>query len=67
MYVLHRLGCGVMQGYLFSRPIPADDVETWLAQTVLPRKAPWIGQAGHAGHGEGGERPAEVRNGGRGG
>jgi predicted signal transduction protein with EAL and GGDEF domain/CheY-like chemotaxis protein len=45
MEVLHRLGCGVMQGFLFSRAIPADDVESWLAQTVLPRKAPWIKQA----------------------
>jgi predicted signal transduction protein with EAL and GGDEF domain/DNA-binding response OmpR family regulator len=46
MEVLHRLGCGVMQGFLFSRPIPPEDLERWLEQTVLPRKAPWIGQAG---------------------
>ena len=45
MEVLHRLGCGVMQGFLFSRPIPPDDLETWLRTTVLPRRAPWIGQA----------------------
>ncbi len=45
MEVLHRLGCGVMQGFLFSRPIPPDDLETWLKTTVLPRRAPWIGQA----------------------
>ncbi len=45
MEVLHRLGCGVMQGYMFSKPIAADDLESWLEQTVLPRKAPWIGQA----------------------
>ena len=45
MEVLHRLGCSVMQGYLFSRPIPADDLQLWLEQTVLPRKAPWIGEA----------------------
>ena len=45
MEVLHRLGCGVMQGFLFSRPIPADELERWREQTVLPRKAPWIGQA----------------------
>jgi predicted signal transduction protein with EAL and GGDEF domain/DNA-binding response OmpR family regulator len=43
MEVLHRLGCGVMQGFLFSRPLPPEDLETWLQQTVLPRKAPWIG------------------------
>jgi len=45
MEVLHRLGCGVMQGFLFSKALPPDDVETWLQQTVLPRKAPWIGAA----------------------
>jgi predicted signal transduction protein with EAL and GGDEF domain/CheY-like chemotaxis protein len=46
MEVLHRLGCGVMQGFLFSRPIPPDDLEAWLRNTILPRRAPWIGQAG---------------------
>jgi len=48
MEVLHRLGCGIMQGYLFSRPQPPEDVEQWLQQTVLPRKAPWIGKVGEA-------------------
>jgi predicted signal transduction protein with EAL and GGDEF domain/FixJ family two-component response regulator len=43
MDVLHRLGCGLMQGFLFSKPLPPDDLESWLHQTVLPRKAPWIG------------------------
>ena len=46
MEVLHRLGCGVMQGFLFSRPQPPGDIEAWLRNTVLPRKAPWIGAAG---------------------
>jgi EAL domain-containing protein (putative c-di-GMP-specific phosphodiesterase class I) len=45
MEVLHRLGCSLMQGFLFSRAVPPDDLERWLQQTVLPRKAPWIGQA----------------------
>ncbi len=54
MEVLHRLGCGVMQGFLFSRPLPADDIEAWLEQTVLPRKAPWIGNAEDV-------EPADVR------
>jgi predicted signal transduction protein with EAL and GGDEF domain/DNA-binding response OmpR family regulator len=45
MEVLHRLGCSVMQGFLFSKPLPPDDLERWIAQTVLPRKAPWIAQA----------------------
>jgi len=46
MEVLHRLGCGVMQGFLFSKPQLPEDIETWLQQTVLPKKAPWIGKAG---------------------
>jgi predicted signal transduction protein with EAL and GGDEF domain/DNA-binding response OmpR family regulator len=45
MEVLHRLGCSVMQGFLFSRAIPPDELERWLDQTVLPRKAPWIAAA----------------------
>jgi predicted signal transduction protein with EAL and GGDEF domain/FixJ family two-component response regulator len=52
MEVLHRLGCGVMQGFLFSKPQPPEDIETWLQQTILPRKAPWIGKAGDAEMGE---------------
>ena len=48
MEVLHRLGCGVMQGFLFSRPQPPEEIEKWLQQTILPRKAPWIGKAGEA-------------------
>jgi EAL domain-containing protein (putative c-di-GMP-specific phosphodiesterase class I) len=43
MEVLHRLGCGVMQGFLFSRALPAAELRSWLEQTVLPRKAAWIG------------------------
>jgi predicted signal transduction protein with EAL and GGDEF domain/CheY-like chemotaxis protein len=42
MEVLHRLGCMVMQGFLFSKAQPPDVLEHWLEQTVLPRKAPWI-------------------------
>ncbi|MCH7343988.1 EAL domain-containing protein [Pelomonas sp. CA6] len=45
MEVLHRLGCSLMQGFLFSKPLPPDELERWLSQTVLPRKAPWISQA----------------------
>jgi len=45
MEVLHRLGCVVMQGFLFCRAISADELEGWLQQTVLPRKAPWIENA----------------------
>ncbi len=52
MEVLHRLGCGVMQGFLFSRPIPPAEIDLFVQNTVLPRKAPWIVQAGN-------ERPVE--------
>jgi EAL domain-containing protein (putative c-di-GMP-specific phosphodiesterase class I) len=48
MDVLHRLGCSIMQGFLFSKPLPPADLERWLKQTVLPRKAPWIVRAGEA-------------------
>jgi predicted signal transduction protein with EAL and GGDEF domain len=50
--VLHRLGCAVMQGFLFSRAVAPKDLQIWLEQTVLPRKAPWIGATSD---GEGGE------------
>lgn len=29
---LHELGCDLMQGYHFSRPMPADQVPSWLGQ-----------------------------------
>ena len=45
MEVLHRLGCSQMQGFLFAKALPPDELERWLMQTVLPRKAPWIAQA----------------------
>ncbi|CAN5295783.1 EAL domain-containing protein [soil metagenome] len=48
MEVLHRLGCSKMQGFLFSKALPPDELERWLVQTVLPRKAPWIAQASAA-------------------
>ncbi len=44
MEVLHRLGCSVMQGFLFSRPIPAQAMQTWLEQVLQPRQAPWMGR-----------------------
>ena len=54
MEVLHRLGCSQMQGFLFSKPLPPDDLERWLVQTVLPRKALWITQANSDGVGSAG-------------
>ena len=32
-------------GARVSRAVPAAELQTWLEQTVLPRKAPWIGSA----------------------
>ena len=48
MGALQRLGCTVMQGFLFSRPQPPEDVERWLRDVVMPRKAPWMGRVGDA-------------------
>ncbi|MBC7717782.1 MAG: EAL domain-containing protein, partial [Pseudorhodobacter sp.] len=45
MEVLNRLGCGIMQGFLFSRPQPPEAIEQWMQNTILPKKAPWIGKA----------------------
>ncbi len=42
MQVLHSLGCHIMQGYLFSKPLPPEQVEQWVLQTIQPRTAPWI-------------------------
>ncbi len=48
MDALHKLGCSVMQGFLFSKALPADELQRWLEHTLLPRKAPWIGAAADA-------------------
>jgi predicted signal transduction protein with EAL and GGDEF domain/DNA-binding response OmpR family regulator len=42
MEVLHRLGCRVMQGFLFAKPMPAHEVQRWLENTVVPRQAEWM-------------------------
>ena len=47
---LHKLGCNVMQGFLFSKALPADELQRWLENTLLPRKAPWLGPAVEAEH-----------------
>jgi EAL domain-containing protein (putative c-di-GMP-specific phosphodiesterase class I) len=46
MEVLNRLGCSIMQGYLFSRPCLAVELERWLQHTVHTGKAPWMGVVG---------------------
>jgi predicted signal transduction protein with EAL and GGDEF domain len=45
MEVLHRLGCSVMQGFLFSRAVPADELQRWLERAELPRRASWADMA----------------------
>jgi predicted signal transduction protein with EAL and GGDEF domain/FixJ family two-component response regulator len=42
MEVLQRLGCRMMQGFLFSRPLPPEEIEAWREQTIVARKAAWI-------------------------
>jgi EAL domain-containing protein (putative c-di-GMP-specific phosphodiesterase class I) len=46
MDVLIRLGCYAMQGFLFSKAIPGDKVEPWLASGVGLRKAAWLSRGG---------------------
>jgi predicted signal transduction protein with EAL and GGDEF domain/DNA-binding response OmpR family regulator len=41
MEVLQRLGCSVMQGYMFCRPVPPDEFERWLKSAQLPRSEAW--------------------------
>jgi EAL domain-containing protein (putative c-di-GMP-specific phosphodiesterase class I) len=42
MDLLYGEGCTLMQGFLFSKPLPADEIQPWLEQVVLPRKTAWI-------------------------
>jgi EAL domain-containing protein (putative c-di-GMP-specific phosphodiesterase class I) len=39
--VLQRLGCSVMQGFKFSRALPADELQRWIEhnQPLLARSA----------------------------
>jgi len=45
MDVLYRLGCSVMQGFLFSRAMAPEELEAWVRDTVLPCKQPWADPA----------------------
>jgi predicted signal transduction protein with EAL and GGDEF domain len=48
MQILARMGCAIMQGFLFSRPLPADALEDWIERVMLPKTAPWVAAAAHA-------------------
>jgi predicted signal transduction protein with EAL and GGDEF domain/DNA-binding NarL/FixJ family response regulator len=43
--LLRRLGCHVMQGYLFCRPLAPAAIEAWLRETLQPRKVAWLDAA----------------------
>ena len=42
MEELYRLGCVQMQGFLFSRPVPAAELSAWREQVLQTGRAPWI-------------------------
>ena len=42
MESLRRMGCHIMQGFLFARPMPPEELERWLERSVWSRRAPWI-------------------------
>ncbi len=44
MEVLHRLGVVTMQGYLFSKPAPASELEPWLDKTAQQGATNWMQQ-----------------------
>ncbi len=51
--VLQGLGCSVMQGYLFSRPMPPEEFAHWMAHVSLKTSAPWVTQRGSPQDGQG--------------
>jgi predicted signal transduction protein with EAL and GGDEF domain/DNA-binding response OmpR family regulator len=61
MEVLHRLGCSVMQGFLFSRAVPADELQRWLERAELPRRSSWADGAQDGGPDQGGVLAAAMR------
>ena len=42
MDALHRLGCRLMQGFLFSRPLRAEELPAWCEHALVGRRAAWI-------------------------
>ncbi|MDE2146524.1 MAG: EAL domain-containing protein, partial [Burkholderiales bacterium] len=46
--VLHKAGCWLMQGFLFSRAVPPDELQRWNEAEVVSRRAAWIGASAAA-------------------
>jgi EAL domain-containing protein (putative c-di-GMP-specific phosphodiesterase class I) len=40
---LHDMGCDILQGYGIARPMPADDILSWVADWEMPES--FIGHA----------------------
>ena len=38
--VLSAEGCCYIQGFLFARPMPAEDTWSWLTEEIMPRGEP---------------------------
>jgi len=49
MSLLRRLHCRLMQGFLFSRPMPGPDLPVWLAAQAARSPAAWLADAKEAG------------------
>ncbi len=60
MQELERLGCRVMQGFLFNRAVPADELVRWWEQIANARRAPWVLPSAEVGYGDGGVRGSAV-------
>ncbi|MBL8332628.1 MAG: EAL domain-containing protein [Rubrivivax sp.] len=45
MEVLNRLGVVTMQGFLFSKPVVATELELWLDRSLQSRQGAWMGHA----------------------
>ena len=58
--VLHRQGCSVMQGFMFSRPIPGDEIPAWVRRMSLAPKGPWIASVQAGDDAAGGTTPPEA-------
>jgi hypothetical protein len=41
-----------MQGFLFSRPLPPEDLKDWYEQNMLGRRALWIAHLDDGGPGD---------------